>query len=93
MAICENGYYNKATRICGDRHLIKRFYHTFEEARNFLLEGANIVLMRYVGLTRYKGCIKTDTVLIGGVVCESVYVSMNTYVKSKVVVFEECFLT
>ncbi|XP_014363690.2 uncharacterized protein LOC106715019 [Papilio machaon] len=77
MAICESGYYNKVTRICGDRHLIKRFYHTFEEAHNFLLEGANIVLMRYVGLTRYKGCIKTDTVLINGVVCESIYVCLG----------------
>ncbi|XP_068632891.1 uncharacterized protein [Battus philenor] len=77
MAICESGYYNKVTRICGDRHLIKRFYHTFEEAHNFLLEGANIVLMRYVGLTRYRGCIKTDTVLIDGTVCESIYVCLG----------------
>ncbi|CAK1600924.1 unnamed protein product [Parnassius mnemosyne] len=77
MAICESGYYNKVTHICGDRHLIKRFYHTFEEAHNFLLEGANIVLMRYVGLTRYKGCIKTDTVLIDGVVCESIFVCLG----------------
>ncbi|CAG4982078.1 unnamed protein product [Parnassius apollo] len=78
MAICESGYYNKVTHICGDRHLIKRLYHTFEEAHNFLLEGADIVLMRYVGLTRYKGCIKTDTVLINGIVCESIFATRSS---------------
>ncbi|KOB72062.1 Uncharacterized protein OBRU01_07472 [Operophtera brumata] len=70
MAICESGYYNKITRICGDRHVVKRHYHTFEDSRNFLLEAANIVLLRYIGLRRYRGNIKTETVLIDGMICE-----------------------
>ncbi|XP_063619411.1 uncharacterized protein LOC134792128 [Cydia splendana] len=74
MAICDTGYYNKITKICGDRHVVKRFYHSFEDAHSFLLEGANIVLLRYFALARYRGKIKTDTVLIDGVVCESIYV-------------------
>ncbi|XP_028037770.1 uncharacterized protein LOC114248666 [Bombyx mandarina] len=74
MAICESGYYNKVTRICGDKHVVKRLYHTFEAAQDFLLEGANIVLLRYFGLRRYRGNVKTETVLMNGVVCESIYV-------------------
>lgn len=74
MAICDNGYYNKITRITGERNAIKRRYHTFEEAHDFLLEGANIILMRYFGLRRYRGNVKTKTVLINGIICESIYV-------------------
>lgn len=77
MAICESGYYNKVTRICGDKHVVKRLYHTFEAAQDFLLEGANIVLLRYFGLRRYRGNVKTETVLMNGVVCESIYVSLQ----------------
>ncbi|XP_026752248.2 uncharacterized protein LOC113512545 [Galleria mellonella] len=77
MAICESGYYNKVTRICGERHIVKRFYHTFEEAHDFLLEGANVVILRYLGLRRYKGNIKTKTVLMDGTICESIYVSQG----------------
>ncbi|XP_023935909.2 uncharacterized protein LOC112044322 [Bicyclus anynana] len=75
MTICESGYYNKVTRICGERHYVKRLYHSFDAARNFLLEGANVVLLRYIGLSRYCGHVKTDTVLIDGTICESIYVS------------------
>ena len=75
MTICESGYYNKVTRICGERHFVKRLYHSFEAARNFLLEGANVVLLRYFAISRFCGRIVTDTVLINGIVCESVYVS------------------
>ncbi|XP_047507524.1 uncharacterized protein LOC125051328 [Pieris napi] len=78
MTICESGYYNKVTRICGERHFVRRIYHSFEDARNFLLEGANIVLLRYLGISRHKGTIKTDTVLIDGVICESLYVCPGT---------------
>lgn len=78
MAICEGGYYNKVTRICGEKHVVKRNYHTFEKAHNFILEGACVVLMRYIGLLRYKGNIKTDTVVMNGTICESVYVSFIT---------------
>ncbi|XP_059046397.1 uncharacterized protein LOC131841987 [Achroia grisella] len=74
MTICESGYYNKVTRICGERHIVKRFYHTFEEAHDFLLEGANVVILRYFGLRRYRGNIKTATVLMDGTLCESIYV-------------------
>ncbi|KAJ2950082.1 hypothetical protein O0L34_g11422 [Tuta absoluta] len=77
MAVCENGYYNKVTRICGDKHVAKRFYHSFEQAKDFLLEGANIVLMRYFGLRRYKGTVRTQTVLMDGTVCESIYVCLG----------------
>ncbi|KAI5635562.1 hypothetical protein NE865_11736 [Phthorimaea operculella] len=77
MAICDNGYYNKVTRACGDKQVVKRFYHTFEQAKEFLLEGANIVLMRYFGLRRYKGTVRTQTVLMDGTVCESIYVSLG----------------
>lgn len=77
MTICESGYYNKVTRICGERHFAKRFYHSFEAAHNFLLEGANVVLLRYFGIRRYRGNIKTDTVLMDGTICESIYVSQN----------------
>ncbi|XP_038214861.1 uncharacterized protein LOC119834543 [Zerene cesonia] len=78
MTICESGYYNKVTRICGERHFVKRIYHSFEDARNFLLEGANVILLRYFAINRYKGTIKTDTVLIDGTICESIYVCMGT---------------
>lgn len=54
---------------------MKRLYHTFEDSRNLLLEGANIVLMRYFGLRRYRGNIRTETVLMNGMICESIYVS------------------
>lgn len=74
MAICENGYYNKVTRICGEQDVVKRFYHNFEEARLFLLEGANVVLLRYFGLSRYRGNIRTETVMMNGTICESIYV-------------------
>ncbi|KAL4716404.1 hypothetical protein ACJJTC_006766 [Scirpophaga incertulas] len=74
MTICENGYYNKVTRICGDHNVVKRIYHSFDDARSFLLEGANIVLLRYFGLRRYKGTVKTETVLMDGTICESIYV-------------------
>lgn len=74
MAICDNGYYNKVTYLCGERNTVKRNYHPFKVAHDFLLEGANVVLLRYLGLRRYKGTIKTDTVLINGTICESVYV-------------------
>ncbi|XP_028177359.1 uncharacterized protein LOC114365091 [Ostrinia furnacalis] len=74
MTICESGYYNKVTRVCGDRDVVKRFYHSFEDARYFLLEGANLVLLRYFGLRRYRGNIKTETVLMDGTICESIYV-------------------
>ncbi|XP_045768199.1 uncharacterized protein LOC123869362 isoform X1 [Maniola jurtina] len=77
MTICEKGYYNKVTRICGERHYVKRLYHSFDDARNFLLEGANVVLLRYIGISRYCGHIKTDTVLIDGTICESIYVSLG----------------
>ncbi|KAM3964197.1 uncharacterized protein ACR2FA_001679 [Aphomia sociella] len=74
MTICESGYYNKVTRICGDRNIVKRFYHSFEDAHDFLLEGANIVILRYFGLRRYRGTIKTETVLMDGTICQSIYV-------------------
>ncbi|KAI8422608.1 hypothetical protein MSG28_006392 [Choristoneura fumiferana] len=74
MAICENGYYNKVTRICGEQDVVKRFYHNFEDARLFLLEGANVVLLRYFGLSRYRGNIRTETVMMNGTICESIYV-------------------
>ncbi|KAF9414386.1 hypothetical protein HW555_007700 [Spodoptera exigua] len=75
MAICENGYYNKVTRICGQRDVVKRFYHDFDKARNFVLEGANLVLLRYMAVRRFKGTVKTDTVMMDGTICESVYIS------------------
>ena len=74
-AICESGYYNKVTRICGDKHVVKRFYHSFEKAHNFILEGSNIVLLRYLALQRHKGTVQTDTVMMDGTVCRSIYVS------------------
>ncbi|VVC89830.1 unnamed protein product [Leptidea sinapis] len=77
MTISESGYYNKVTRICGERHIVKRIYHSFEEAHDFLLEGANVVLLRYFALSRYKGKLKSDTVLIDGMICESVYAIVN----------------
>ncbi|CAG9785627.1 unnamed protein product [Diatraea saccharalis] len=77
MTICENGYYNKVTRVCGGRDTIKRFYHSFEDSHNFLLEGANIVLLRYFGLSRYRGTVKTDCVLMDGTICESIYVCLG----------------
>ncbi|XP_041988404.1 uncharacterized protein LOC121739877 [Aricia agestis] len=77
MTICESGYYNKVTRICGERNLVKRIYHSFDDAHNFLLEGANVVLLRYFAINRYKGRVKTDTVLINGTICESVYVCLG----------------
>ncbi|XP_026500895.2 uncharacterized protein LOC113404246 [Vanessa tameamea] len=77
MTICESGYYNKVTRICGDKHFVKRLYHSFEAARNFLLEGANVVLLRYFGISRFCGHVKTDTVLINGTICESIYVCLG----------------
>lgn len=86
MAICESGYYNKVTRICGERHLVKRLYHSFEDSRNLLLEAANVVLLRYFGLRRYRGNIKTETVLMDGKICESIYVSTQTF-------FELCFFS
>lgn len=76
MAICDTGYYNKITRICNEKSVVKRLYHTYEDAHDFVLEGANIVLMRYFGLRRYRGTVKTKTVLIGGLICESLYVSL-----------------
>ncbi|OWR50670.1 hypothetical protein KGM_205815 [Danaus plexippus plexippus] len=75
MAICEDGYYNKVTRICGDRHFVKRIYHSFDVAQNFLLEGANVVLLRYFAINRYAGHVKTKTVLLDGTICESIYIS------------------
>ncbi|XP_013187085.1 uncharacterized protein LOC106132271 [Amyelois transitella] len=77
ISICESGYYNKVTRICGERHMVKRFYHTFESSKQFLLEGANVVLLRYLGLRRYRGNIKTETVLMNGLICESIYVCLG----------------
>ncbi|KAG6445385.1 uncharacterized protein LOC115440463 isoform X2 [Manduca sexta] len=77
IAICESGYYNKVTRICGEQHVVRRLYHTFEAAHNFLLEGANVVLLRYFGIRRYRGNIKTETVLMDGTVCESIYVCLG----------------
>ncbi|XP_011565204.3 uncharacterized protein LOC105394985 isoform X1 [Plutella xylostella] len=73
MSICETGYYNKVTSVCGEKTHIKRLNHSFETAHNFLLEGANMVLMRYFALIRHKGVVQTDTVLIAGEICESVY--------------------
>lgn len=75
MAICDSGYYNKVTKICGEHTVVKRLYHSFEAAHEFLLEGANIALMRYFALRRFRGTVKTDTVLMGGEICESIYVS------------------
>ncbi|XP_072938933.1 uncharacterized protein [Epargyreus clarus] len=77
MTICENGYYNKVTRICGERHFVKRLYHSFEASHNFLLEGANVVLLRYFAINRYRGNVKTDTVLMDGTICESIYVCLG----------------
>lgn len=76
MSICETGYYNKVTSVCGEKTHIKRLNHSFETAHNFLLEGANMVLMRYFALIRHKGVVQTDTVLIAGEICESVYVRL-----------------
>ncbi|KAJ8730716.1 hypothetical protein PYW08_002129 [Mythimna loreyi] len=75
LAICDSGYYNKVTRICGERHVVKRFYHTFEMAHNFVLEGSNIVFLRYLALRRYKGTVQTDTVMMNGTICRSIYIS------------------
>ncbi|XP_053612798.1 uncharacterized protein LOC128676626 [Plodia interpunctella] len=77
ITICENGYYNKVTRICGERHVVKRLYHTFEDSKQFLLEGSNVVLLRYLGVRRYRGNIKTETVLMNGQICESIYVCLG----------------
>ncbi|CAH0406915.1 unnamed protein product [Chilo suppressalis] len=77
MTICEKGYYNKVTRVCGERDTVKRFYHSFQDSRNFILEGANIVLLRYFGISRYRGTIKTDCVLMDGTICESIYVCLG----------------
>ncbi|XP_075974451.1 uncharacterized protein LOC142975481 [Anticarsia gemmatalis] len=77
LAICENGYYNKVTRICGESDVVKRIYHTFEKAHDFLLEGASIVLMRYFAISRYRGNVKTDTVMMDGVICQSIYVCLG----------------
>lgn len=76
IAICENGYYQKVTRTCGDKSVIKRHYHSFEDAKYFLLEGANIVLLRYFAIRRYRGNVKTETVMMSGSICESIYVSI-----------------
>lgn len=81
MAICDSGYYNKITRICGEKYVVKRIYHTFEQAHDFLLEGGNIVLLRYIALTRYRGKIKTDTVMMDGHICQSIYVSIFTRIR------------
>ncbi|KAJ8721427.1 hypothetical protein PYW07_002202 [Mythimna separata] len=74
LAICDSGYYNKVTRVCGDKHVVKRFYHTFEMAHNFVLEGANIVFLRYLALRRHKGTVQTDTVMMNGTICRSIYI-------------------
>lgn len=85
MAICESGYYNKVTRICGERHVVKRLYHNFDKARNFILEGANLVLLRYMAIRRFKGTVKTDTVMMDGSICESIYVSIIKYIDIKII--------
>ncbi|GBP61908.1 Ciliogenesis-associated TTC17-interacting protein [Eumeta japonica] len=74
IALCDNGYYNKVSRTCGELQSVKRLQHSFGDARDFLLEGANILLLRYLAVQRHRGNVKTATVLMNGAICESFYV-------------------
>lgn len=66
-------YYVRAT----GRHeeVSERKFYKLEKAKNYVSEGANFLLMRYLAVIKYKGQFELSTMYINGDMCRNIYVS------------------
>lgn len=75
MAICEGGYFCSTTTREGDSKRHESKYISYDDAYTFVLDGPNIILLRYLALTQFEGKLTTTFTDIGGNIGESSYVS------------------
>ncbi|KAF5292643.1 hypothetical protein FQR65_LT11195 [Abscondita terminalis] len=64
-------YYIKHTSNV-DKVFDKKYY-SMEKTRDFISEGANFVLMRYLSVTRYIGKFELSCMYINGSMCRNIY--------------------
>lgn len=55
----------------------ERKYYSLVKTKDFVGEGANFVLMRYLALIKYTGTFELSTTYINGDMCRNIYVSIN----------------
>ncbi|XP_025830962.1 ciliogenesis-associated TTC17-interacting protein-like [Agrilus planipennis] len=71
VALQKGKYYVK-THSTVDDSVEKKFY-SFRVTKNFVSEGANYVLMRYLAITRYIGEFELSSMYINGTMCRNIY--------------------
>ncbi|XP_030754786.1 ciliogenesis-associated TTC17-interacting protein-like [Sitophilus oryzae] len=50
-----------------------RKYYPLSKAKDYVGEGANFLLMRYLAITRYVGTFELSTIYINGSMCRNIY--------------------
>ncbi|KAF7274363.1 hypothetical protein GWI33_012981 [Rhynchophorus ferrugineus] len=69
-ALQENAYYVKHTSL---EQQDSRKYYPLSKTKDFVGEGANFILMRYLAITKYKGNFELSTMYINGDMCRNIY--------------------
>lgn len=60
-----------------EKEFEERKYYSLVKTRDFVGEGANFVLMRYLALSKFTGTFELSTTYINGDMCKNIYVSIN----------------
>ncbi|CAH0548771.1 unnamed protein product [Brassicogethes aeneus] len=69
-----NKYYVRNT--CSRNEIDKRRYYSMIKMKNYISEGANFVMMRYMVIARYIGTFELSTMYLNGDLCRNIYVSV-----------------
>lgn len=75
VAMCEGGYFCSTTSREGDTKNVESKYISYDDAYTFVMDGPNIILLRYLALTRFEGKLTTTYMDMSGHIGESSYVS------------------
>lgn len=76
VALQTKRYYLKVTSK--KEQFLERKFYKLDKTKNYISEGANFLLMRYLAITQYSGNFELSTMYINGDMCRNIYVKKNS---------------
>lgn len=75
VGLQKDKYYWRHTSTTEDENMDDRQYYSTVKMQNYVSEGANLVLMRYLVVARHLGPFELAAMYINGELCRNIYVS------------------
>ncbi|XP_060533875.1 uncharacterized protein LOC132706524 isoform X2 [Cylas formicarius] len=76
VALQRNKYYLRHQSTL-ENVMTKKKYYPLGKTKDFVGEGANFILMRYLAITKFEGMFELSTMYINGDMCRNIYVSIQ----------------